>query len=80
MTPTMNAVCEAALALPREERAELAAILTNSLDAREPAESISTWDAEIKRRMETARRGEGRWLTEEEVNQRLEAKYGPLHD
>jgi len=80
MSPTMNALCEAALALPRDERATLAAILTDSLQEDDGGKTATPWDDEIKRRMEAARRGEGHWLTEEEVNQRLEAKHGPLHD
>ena len=81
MSQTAIQLCKAVLALPRNERATLAAILSDSLDEDDdPAEVAAAWKAEIKRRVEAADRGEGHWLTEEEVNQRLEAKYGPLQD
>jgi putative addiction module component (TIGR02574 family) len=78
---TTDQLFAAVLALPREDRAQLAIILEDSLQGDDdPAEVAKAWDAEIKRRVEAADRGEGQWLTEEEVNRRLDAKYGPLQD
>ena len=78
---TTDQLFAAVLSLPRDERKLLSIILEETLeDDAEPAEVAAAWDAEIKRRIEAADRGEGHWLTEEEVNQRLDAKYGPLQD
>ena len=81
MITTADQLAEAALALPREERAVLAAILADSLEEKEdPTEVAGAWDAEIQRRLAAIERGEARFLSDEEVKQRLEAKYGPLLD
>ena len=56
------------------ERADLADRLWRSIDGDTQEEVAASWAAEIKRRVEAADRGEGQWLTEEEVNRRLEAK------
>jgi len=80
MSPTADPLFEAVLALPRQDRATLAAILADSLEEDSSAEVAAAWDAEIRRRVEAAERGEGHWSTEDEVNQRLEAKHGPLLD
>jgi putative addiction module component (TIGR02574 family) len=81
MSQTADQLFEAVLALPRQDRATLAAILAESLEEDDdPAEVAAAWDEEIKRRVEAADRGEGHWLTEEEVKRRLESKYGPLLD
>jgi putative addiction module component (TIGR02574 family) len=78
---TADQLFAAVLALPRDKRMQLAIILEDSLENSESsAEVAAAWDVEIKRRIEAANRGEGHWLTEEEVNQRLDAKYGPLQD
>jgi putative addiction module component (TIGR02574 family) len=81
MSQTGIQVREAALALPREERAALAAILVDSLEEEDdPAEVAKAWDAEIKRRIEAADRGEVAFLSHEEVWERVDAKYGKLED
>ena len=77
---TLNQLADAALSLPRDQRAVLAAILEDSLDEEDLAEVSAAWDAEIQRRLSAIDRGEATLLTEEEVNRRLEAKYGPLLD
>jgi hypothetical protein len=38
------------------------------------------WREEIARRIREADNGEGQWLSEEEFNNRLREKYGPLFD
>ena len=79
MSQTAIQLCEAALALPRDERATLVAILADSLDQDEdPADVAKAWNAEIKRRIEAADRGDVVFLSHEEVWQRLDAKYGKL--
>jgi putative addiction module component (TIGR02574 family) len=74
-------LCEAVLALPRDERATIAAILADSLEEDDdPVEVAKAWDAEIKRRVEAADRGEVSFISHEELWQRLDAKYGKLED
>jgi putative addiction module component (TIGR02574 family) len=80
-TTSMNALSEAALALPQKDRAALAAILIDSLDEDDdPVEAKKEWDAEIKRRIESTDRGDVALLSHEEVWQRLEAKNGKLEN
>ena len=68
-------LCEAVLALPRDERATIAAILADSLEEDDdPVEVAKAWDAEIKRRVEAADRGEVSFISHEELWQRLDAK------
>jgi len=74
-------LCEAVLALPRDERATIAAILADSLEEDDdPVEVAKAWDAEIKRCVEAADRGEVSFISHEELWQRLDAKYGKLED
>jgi len=80
MSPVANQLFESALHLSDDERAELADRIWRRIDGDTQEEIAAAWAAEIKRRIEASDRGEGHWLTEEEVNQRLEAKYGPLQD
>jgi putative addiction module component (TIGR02574 family) len=80
MSHAAEQLFESALGLSENERAELADRLWRSIDGDTQEEVAAAWAAEIKRRIEAADRGEGQWLTEEEVNKRLDAKYGPLQD
>ena len=80
MSQTAEQLFESALGLSNDERAELADRLWRSIDGDTREEVAASWAAEIKRRIEAADRGAGQWLTEEEVNSRLDAKYGPLQD
>ena len=80
MSPTANKLFESALGLSGDERAELADRIWRSIDGDTQQEVAEAWAAEIKRRIEAADRGEGHWVSQEELDQRLEAKYGPLQD
>jgi putative addiction module component (TIGR02574 family) len=79
MSPTFNQLYTTALGLPQEDRAALADLLWESLDQEKQQTVAEAWAAEVQRRMEMSRRGQGAWLSEEEVNRRMDAKYGPLH-
>jgi putative addiction module component (TIGR02574 family) len=79
MSRTAEQVLEAAMKLPEAERAELASVLWESIEAPEQTLSLE-WRAEIRRRIAESDRGEGVSLTEEEVEQRLRDRYGPLPD
>jgi putative addiction module component (TIGR02574 family) len=79
MSPTAHQLYETALTLPDDEREELATRLLDSLNG-SPEDVAAAWDAEIKRRVEAAQRGEGTFLSHDEVWQRLDAKYGKLAD
>ena len=80
MSPTANQLIETALTLPDDERAQLADRLWESLDGETQEEVAAAWSAEISRRLEMIHRGEGHWVSGEELNRRLEAKHGPLLD
>jgi putative addiction module component (TIGR02574 family) len=80
MSPTANKIFESALGLSEDERAELADRIWRSIDGDTQQEVAEAWGAEIKRRIEAADRGEGHWVSQEELDERLEAKYGPLQD
>lgn len=80
MSPTGNQLFETALTLSDDERAELADRLWRSVDGDTQEEIAEAWAAEVKRRIDMIERGEGHWVSEEEVNRRLDAKYGPLLD
>jgi len=69
-----------AMTLSENERARLADRLWESLDGDTQEEITDAWSAEIKQRLEMIERGEGQWVSEDELNRRLDAKYGPLLD
>lgn len=80
MTQAAEQVLEAAMALSEEERMVLASALWESVeDGRGPGLSPE-WRAEIARRIREIDAGEVQLLSEEEVNERLDKKYGPLFD
>jgi putative addiction module component (TIGR02574 family) len=56
----------AALQLPREERAQLAARLLNSLDA-EPPHYEKAWAAELRERIRAFKAGEMKAISEEQA-------------
>jgi putative addiction module component (TIGR02574 family) len=58
MPPTLEALYEAALALPEEQRAELADRLLGTLSARIPSQLHPTWRTELKRRSAEVDSGE----------------------
>lgn len=79
MSQTAEQLLAAAMTLPNSERVALASALWES--AEEPACALSPqWRAEILRRKRESDRGEGVSLSEEEVEQRLRDRYGPLPD
>lgn len=78
MSPAAQQIYASALALPPSDRERLAELLWVSLGSTDPEAIAASWDAEIARRVEADERGEGRWLSEDQVMQRLEAKHGPL--
>ena len=76
---------EAALALPKSERADLAEKLIASVDAEGPASSLGdephrdvehAWADEIVRRVERIERGEATGSPLEEVKARMLARFG----
>jgi len=66
---TIDAVFDAALSLPRENRAALAEKLAESLSEEDRAELSPAWAAEISRRIEAYRRGEIKKIPADEVMQ-----------
>jgi putative addiction module component (TIGR02574 family) len=61
--------------LPERERAELAAILTDSIgDGSSPEDIEASWIAEAKRRLAAYRRGESMPVDLEDAMRELEAK------
>jgi putative addiction module component (TIGR02574 family) len=71
MPTTIDAIFDAALSLPSEDRATLADKLVESLRAEESAELSPEWTAEIRRRIEAYKRGEMKTIPAEEVMQSL---------
>lgn len=74
---------EAALALPKNERADIAEKLIASVDAESSAPSEATdadveqaWADEIVRRVERIERGEAKGSPFEEVKARMLARFG----
>ena len=80
MSRAAKQVLEAAMALSEEERAEVVARLQESLGGFATPEIADAWEKEIAERIRAIDAGEVELLTEEEVNDRLKEKYGPLFD
>jgi putative addiction module component (TIGR02574 family) len=80
MTQSAQQVIQAGMALSEAERAEVASALWESIEDERDLVLSPEWRAEIRRRIEESDRGEGISLTEEEVEQRLRDRYGPLPD
>ena len=75
VTREADEILDAALALPRDERAELAAILTDSIGGESSPEDVqAAWLAEAKRRFAAYERGETQALDFEETMSELIAK------
>jgi putative addiction module component (TIGR02574 family) len=76
MTAELKAILAAAMALSNSERAELAAILNDSLgeEASSDAEIEAVWIAEAQRRWEEIRSGRSKTVPIEEVTAKLKAK------
>lgn len=75
-TDDASRILDAAMRLPEAERAELAAILTDSIgDGSSPEEIEAAWIAEAKRRLEAVERGETIPVPFEDAMRRLAAKH-----
>ena len=71
MTRETTDLLRKALALPVEERAELAGTLIESLETTEDASVEAAWDAEVVRRMEQLDSGSVKPVSLEEARRRL---------
>jgi putative addiction module component (TIGR02574 family) len=68
-------ILDAALALPRAERAELAAILADSVgDGASPEQIQAVWLEEARRRLAAYERGELEAVDYDDMMRRLQAK------
>jgi putative addiction module component (TIGR02574 family) len=67
-------VLEEALALPPEERADLAATLIDSLDDREDEGVEQAWAEEIERRIKEVESGQVKMIPWSEARRRLRAR------
>ena len=77
MSPRAQELLREAMALPVNERADLAAELLASLDdatAEDPAEVEAAWAAEIERRARRVMTGETAGIPWEDVRRRAEAE------
>ena len=77
MSPRAQELLREAMALPVQERADLAAELLASLDdaaAEDPAEVEAAWAAEIERRARSVMTGETAGIPWEDVRRRAEAE------
>jgi putative addiction module component (TIGR02574 family) len=73
LTTATQIILDAAMKLPDDERAELAAILLDSIgDGRSVEEIDVAWLAEAKRRLEAVRSGRATVIPTEEVERELE--------
>lgn len=73
MASSFEQIFESALALSRDERQELVAILQDSLGEGNPDELEAAWSAEIARRRDELRRGEVTPIPADAVLQKYEA-------
>lgn len=72
-------ILEAAMRLPEDERAEVAAILADSVgDDLSEAEREAAWIAEAKRRLEAIRSGSAHAVLSEEVEAEIERRIAQL--
>jgi putative addiction module component (TIGR02574 family) len=58
VTPTLETLYQGALALPEEDRAELADRLLGTLSPNPPSQLHPAWRAELKRRLDQIETGE----------------------
>lgn len=64
-------ILQTALALPHDDRVEIAESLILSLDDESAAEIEAAWATEIQRRLESIDRGEVKMIPMEEVNREM---------
>jgi putative addiction module component (TIGR02574 family) len=75
VTSEASRILDAAMKLPEGERAQLAAILMDSVgDGSSPEEIEAAWLAEAKRRLEAVERGESTPVPLDDMMRRLRAK------
>lgn len=75
VTREASEILDAALALPRAQRAEFAAILADSVgDGTSPEQIQAAWLAEAKRRLAAYERGELEAVSYEDMMRRLRSK------
>jgi len=75
VTDEASRILRDALTLPDAERAELAAILADSVgDGSSPEDVLAAWVAEAKRRSELIRQGKMELVDSDEVMARLRAR------
>ena len=73
LTAATQTILDAAMELPEDERAELAAILADSIgDGRPVAEIDAAWLAVARQRLEDVRSGRATVIPTEEVERELE--------
>lgn len=75
MSPNFNSIKEQAIALPAEERADLAHELLISLDEQMDIDIESAWDKEIQKRVEEIKSGKAKGRMAEDVLAEIRAKY-----
>lgn len=71
MNELTHHILQSALGLPDTDRAEIAAILINSLDTETDEDADEAWAAEIKRRIELTDRGESTLIPWDDVIQEM---------
>lgn len=74
MTEKTTALLQQALALSDRERAELASLLMDSLDATVDEDAKSSWDREIARRVAELDAGTAQTIPWEQVRDKIAAK------
>ena len=75
MATTLKQLTYDALELPVQERAKLAHTLITSIDEGTNEDIASSWDAELKKRVQEIREGRVKGIPAEEVFAKLEEKY-----
>jgi len=78
MTTNLNEIYQAALALPLSDRADLAATLFESVKLAEQHDHSDPWVEELRRRIQKLESGEAKFMTWEEVEQRLAERHGKI--
>ncbi|PYY20792.1 MAG: addiction module component, family protein [Acidobacteria bacterium] len=73
MTHEANELLRKALALPAEERAELASTLIDSLDPITDEQAEAAWQVEISRRIEELRSGKAKTIAWDVVRKETQA-------
>ena len=73
---TLRRLCEEALMLPEEERAELARELVRSLDAPADADAADGWEEEILHRLSQVDAGTAKLMDRDTFRQRMRERLG----